>query len=62
VCKRENEDGAHIFFRCKGVRKIWLGLQLEEIRMKLLQCSGPTDMLHVLLHLDKEVMITCVAL
>jgi hypothetical protein len=39
VCHRLNEDGAHVFLRCKGVREAWMKMNLEEVRVKLLQCD-----------------------
>jgi hypothetical protein len=32
VCGRLNEDGAHLFLKCKGVKQIWRNMGLEETR------------------------------
>jgi hypothetical protein len=37
MCFRMNEDGGHLFCKCKKVKPIWRQLQLEEIREEL--CS-----------------------
>jgi hypothetical protein len=62
VCHRLNEDDAHVFLRCKGIRQAWSGLGMEDIRASLLLCNGPKEMLHAILQLDKNKMTKCVAL
>jgi hypothetical protein len=52
VCDRLNEDGAHVFLTCKGVKKVWLGMNLEDVRNKLQASNGPKEMLNVILHMD----------
>ena len=32
VCQRMNEDGGHLFFKCKAVKPVWRDLLLEEER------------------------------
>ena len=41
VCQGQFEDGGHLFFRCKGVKQFWRVLQLDDVRMDLMKCSGP---------------------
>jgi hypothetical protein len=38
--KRLNGDGCHLFFRCQEVHKVWMKLNLNEAREKLLACDG----------------------
>jgi len=41
VCKRQDEDCGHLFFKCKGVRECWRLMGMENIRNALLHaCSG----------------------
>jgi hypothetical protein len=35
LCGRLEEDGAHLFFKCKRVKGVWAALQLEAARLKL---------------------------
>ncbi|XP_073367670.1 uncharacterized protein [Aegilops tauschii subsp. strangulata] len=37
MCSRLDEDGGHIFLRCKAVRQVWRQLDLEEIRLQFLE-------------------------
>jgi hypothetical protein len=62
VCNRLNEDGAHVFLRCKGVKQVWAGMDLDEVRNELLVCDGPKEMLGHILHLNQKKLIRSVAL
>jgi hypothetical protein len=69
-CQRLDEDGAHLFLRCKEVKKIWKELNLEEERGHLCDCRdskrGSTpyakdggreecpDCMHVMVLVDKS--------
>jgi hypothetical protein len=37
---RLDEDGVHLFFKCKKVRQIWNALQLEHIRVQSFSSSN----------------------
>ena len=45
VCCRVDEDGGHLFFKCKEIRRCWLLLNLEEVRIILLSQASIHDML-----------------
>uniref|UniRef100_A0A8I7BHK6 Reverse transcriptase zinc-binding domain-containing protein n=1 Tax=Hordeum vulgare subsp. vulgare TaxID=112509 RepID=A0A8I7BHK6_HORVV len=62
VCHRLFEDGGHLFFRCKGVKPLWRGLQIEDIRMQLMECQGPIHVLECILKLPYEKKMMIVAL
>lgn len=62
LCKRQNEDGAHTFLKCKGVRQIWQGIGLENLRLKLMDCQGPKDLIQVIFAEKEDTVIQCVAL
>jgi hypothetical protein len=62
VCKRFNEDGGHLFLRCKDIRLLWRDLGLNELRLKLLDCVDPKHVLAELLHQDTKTKLKCVAL
>jgi hypothetical protein len=58
MCNRADEDGGHLFLKCKKVKPLWRCLHLEDIR--LLVQSGPNpmvmmDMLWALLK-DKQTL------
>jgi hypothetical protein len=45
-CQRLDEDGAHLFLRCKDVKKVWKDLELEEEHLKLCACPDAKDAVH----------------
>lgn len=51
MCGRINEDGAHLFIRCKEVRKVWRGLELETEWLMLAECEDQKVFLHEILNL-----------
>jgi ribonuclease HI len=61
VCGRLNDDGAHLFLKCKGVKQVWRRLGLEENRQAMLRCDGPKEMLNYIFKLDQSKQIICVA-
>ena len=38
LCHRMDEDGGHLFFKCKKVKNLWRESQPEHIRLKLVEC------------------------
>ncbi|XP_073355407.1 uncharacterized protein [Aegilops tauschii subsp. strangulata] len=52
-CKRLDEDGAHLFFRCKKVKQVWRSLQPEELREEMCVCRNATEVIHVILRLPE---------
>lgn len=62
VCRRLDDDGAHTFLRCKGVRQVWRQMGLEEQRCKLLLCEGPKEMIQSILALEQNVSIKIISL
>ena len=62
MCKRFNEDGGHIFLRCKEVRHLWFELEMEEVRKKLLNCHDSKQALSIILHQDQKIKIRSIAL
>jgi hypothetical protein len=60
-CQRLDEDGAHLFLRCKEVKKIWKDLKLEDEREKFCLCHDAKAVVKMLLdlHEEKRIMIAC---
>lgn len=54
VCKRLDEDGAHLFIKCKEVRKVWSGRQMEHDRQLLTKCAAPKEFVQLLLSWDTQ--------
>jgi hypothetical protein len=46
VCHMYFEDGRHLFLKCKYIKQIWLSLELEEVRLKLIPCRSAVEVLH----------------
>jgi hypothetical protein len=51
VCNRLDEDGGHCFLKCKIVKKCWQTLNIESVRVKLLEMTSPRDIVHFVLNL-----------
>uniref|UniRef100_A0A0A9CHE7 Reverse transcriptase zinc-binding domain-containing protein n=1 Tax=Arundo donax TaxID=35708 RepID=A0A0A9CHE7_ARUDO len=62
VCSRFDEDGGHCFLKCKFVRKCWMLLHMEDIRVQLTELSSPQEMLHKILFLEERKRIEIVLL
>jgi hypothetical protein len=43
MCHRLNEDGAHMFLKCKPIKELWKALNLDDLRRKLLLCADSKD-------------------
>ena len=62
VCyRRLDEDGAHLFLRCKQVKKVWRSLQLEALRQTFCTYRNATALLDRILRLpeDKKTLVVC---
>lgn len=62
VCTRLDEYGAHLFIKCKEVRKVWSGLQMEHERQLLTKCAGPKEFVQLLLSWDNQKVMMSIAL
>jgi hypothetical protein len=51
MCGHFEEDGAHLFFKCKHVRHIWAELQLEDVRQDLAGKLSAREALEAILKL-----------
>jgi hypothetical protein len=60
-CKRLDEDGAHLFLRCKAVKGVWQDLKLEKERNDLCLCPDAKSVVHHILSLgeEKSSLIAC---
>jgi hypothetical protein len=54
VCSKYFENGGHMYLSCKEVKKRWCFLGMEDIRVRLCDCSYPLEVLRLLLSLPKE--------
>ena len=57
VCFRYDEDGAHCFFKCKEVRKVWRELGLENIRLKLANLLSAMEVVAEILRQREDMCI-----
>jgi hypothetical protein len=53
-CKRLDENGAHLFLKCKEVNFFWRNLQLEEIRDQMCTCRDAKSVVQKVLEQDEE--------
>lgn len=54
VCGRLDEDGGHCFLRCKQVKKCWRELNLEAVRLQLLDLHSARGVVEAILQLKWE--------
>jgi ribonuclease HI len=57
VCGRDNEDGGHLFFKCKLAKQVWNLLALEDRRQRLAAQFSAMEAVSVILS-EKEEMAT----
>jgi ribonuclease HI len=62
VCHRLNEDGGHVFLKCKMVKACWSSLGLADTRDLLLPCNSAQSMLEELWKCDTEVQLKALTL
>lgn len=62
ICKRQFEDGGHLFLRCKEVRRMWRSLALEHTRQQLLNCETPRLLLAAVFKLPENVKLQVICL
>jgi hypothetical protein len=48
MCKRLDEDGGHLFIKCKKVKEIWWDFSLEEIRLKQQEANNAMQMFDII--------------
>jgi hypothetical protein len=62
MCCRLDEDGGHIFFRCKAVKQVWRALECQDLRLSLCECSNANQVTEHILSLPKERRLTTIIL
>lgn len=60
-CRRLDEDGSHLFIKCKEVKKLWREVELEAFRQRLDACNNAREVVQALFTLseDDQVLIAC---
>jgi hypothetical protein len=62
MCGRYDEDGAHLFFKCKHVRHVWADLQLEGERQRLSELLSERETIEVILKMKPEIQSRVITL
>jgi len=62
MCNRHDEDGAHLFFKCKYVKYIWTTLGLDHQRSILSDMLTPEVVVKYILNLKEELQPCIVTL
>jgi ribonuclease HI len=62
VCKRLFEDGGHLFFNCKEVKRLWRALEMEDVRLHLADSGDPLRVIQNILALPEDRQRAVVAL
>lgn len=61
VCGAYFEDGGHLFFKCKWVKRLWRALSMDDIRIQLSQLTSPKDVILAILQLPEEKKLVIIA-
>jgi hypothetical protein len=62
MCNRLDEDGGHLFLKCKKVKPVWRSVMLEDIRVKLLSAPSSKAMFEMILELPKDKQVSVLVL
>jgi hypothetical protein len=56
-----DEEGAHLFLKCKEIKKLWIQFGLEKVRERMCACIDAKEMIKEILNLemDQRVLIVC---
>lgn len=57
MCSRLDEDGSHLFLKCKKVKAVWREQQLEDVRLQLCACQDPHGMFEKIFTLPGEKLL-----
>jgi len=60
MCARLDEEGGYLFLKCRMVKKCWLTLNLEHVRLKLILALSAKDMVKSILAMDEAVQRTVI--
>jgi len=62
MCGRLDEDSGHLFLKCKSVKQVWRGLNLEEVSVSLASRRSAQDVMESIFALNDESMLKVVVL
>ena len=62
VCRRLDEDGGHLFLKCKYVKQVWCEMNLNETRECLASYGSAKEVAEHILRLDSEQQLNVLCL
>ena len=62
MCNRVDEDGGHLFLKCKKVKQVWRTLMMEDVRLMLLTAPTANIMFELIWSLAEDRRTTAVIL
>lgn len=62
LCHRFDEDGGHLFIKCKYSKSCWGELLMEDIRLTLEQCISPKEIMLKIWQLPVDTQIKVVTI
>lgn len=62
MCRRLDEDGAHLFVKCKEVKAVWRELNLENVRYNLLEAGSAKGMVERILKREPKTQLMTILL
>jgi hypothetical protein len=62
MCGRLDEDGGHLLFKCKEVKKVWRELNLEQVRCRLSEAQSARQMMEMIFKMKGKEQLTVIML
>jgi hypothetical protein len=62
VCWRVDEDACHLLFKCKFSKLVWRELQLDQVRMHLVDLPSPKEVFHYIWGCTTELQVNLITL
>ena len=59
ICQRFNEDGAHLFFKCKLMQKVWCLFGLNRVCEMLATKQSTRDVIEAVLAMKEDQKLKC---
>lgn len=62
MCGHFDADGAHLFFKCKHVRRVWAALHLDGVREELSGLLSAQETIEAILRMKPEIQSKVITL
>jgi hypothetical protein len=60
LCQRLDEDGGHLFLKCKMAKQVWRALNLDTVRERLSELASARDVLVQIMKEKEDIRLQCI--